>query len=464
MNSNILLSGIWALLLTPMDSFSKELKKETSPNILFILTDDQRWDALGYAGNIIIHTPEMDRLASEGLFFRNAFSSTPISAASRASILTGLYERTHGYTFESGELKERFASLAYPLMLKKRGYYTGFFGKLGVSYKEYKKMFDKVDCYDRRDELSDWRGYNYKMINGDTVHLTQYTGYQAKEFIKNVPNDKPFCLSICFSAPHAHDTAEEQYFWQAKSDCLYDGIEIPEPLLKEDNYFLSQPKDVQYGFNRLRWWWRYDAPEKYQHSIKGYYRMISEIDNEIGEIRRLLEEKKIADNTIIIFLSDNGLFLGERQLAGKWLMYEQSIRVPLIIYDPRSQIHRDIDDMVLNIDVTKTILDYAGIPIPEEYQGISLKDYNDPDKKPQERTSILIEHLWQKKEIPSSEGVRTKKWKYFRYRFLDEQEELYDLQQDPMETRNLVKYKAYHEVLDSMRNLCEIKKKELSVF
>lgn len=456
--------GLLFSLFAPICSYSKEKGKDKLPNILFILTDDQRWDAMGYAGNTIIKTPEMDRLAREGMYFRNAFASTPISAASRASILTGLYERTHGYTFGTGQLKEEFASIAYPLQLRKKGYYTGFFGKFGVYYDGYKDMFDEADSYDRRDNFPDKRGYNYKTIEGDTVHLTKYTGYQAKEFIKNVPKDRPFCLSLSFSAPHAHDSSKEQYFWQTKSNERYEDIEIPEPLLKEDHYFSSQPKDVQYGFNRLRWWWRYNTPEKYQHSLKGYYRMISEIDDEIGEIRKLLEEKGLADNTIIIFLGDNGLFLGERQMAGKWLMYEQSIRVPLIVYDPRANCHKDIEDMVLNIDVPKTILDYADAQIPEQYQGISLKDYEDAERVPESRDCILIEHLWKKKEIPSSEGVRTEKWKYFRYRFLDELEELYDLQLDPMETRNLAKYKAYEAVLDSMRTLCDGKIKELSEF
>lgn len=464
-NSKLLLQiTLFSYIFIPSTLQAEILKKETPPNILFILTDDQRWDAMGYAGNTIIETPEMDCLAREGMYFRNAFSSTPISAASRASILTGLYERTHGYTFGKGPLKEEFASISYPVQLKKRGYYTGFFGKLGVIYKDYKKLFDEADNYDRRDIFPDKRGYNYKTINGDTVHLTKYTGYQAKEFIKHAPKNRPFCLSISFSAPHAHDSAKEQYFWQSKSNKRYDDIEIPDPLLGEYHYFSSQPKDVQFGFNRLRWWWRYDTPEKYQHSVKGYYRMISEIDDEIGEIRKLLEEKDLADNTIIIFLGDNGLFLGERQMAGKWLMYEQSIRVPLIIYDPRIKNHRDINDMVLNIDITKTILDYAQASIPEQYQGISLKGYADINKSPEPRDYVLIEHLWNKKEIPSSEGVRTNKWKYFRYRFLKESEELYDLELDPMETRNLAKYKAYSEVLDSLRYICDKKIKELEKF
>ena len=446
-------------VLLPGKLFAAEQPK--TPNIIFILTDDQRWDAMGYAGNTIIQTPEMDRLAREGVFFRNAFSSTPISAASRASILTGVYERTHGYTFGVGPLKEEFAETSYPVQLREQGYYTGFFGKFGVNYRNMKGLFDEADSYDRRDEFPDRRGYYYKTIDGDTVHLTQYAGYQARKFIENAPKDKPFCLSVSFSAPHAHDSAKEQYFWQEKSNDRYKDVVIPDPLLKEDHYFMDQPRGVQEGFNRVRWWWRYDTPEKYQHSVKGYYRMISEIDDEIGMIRNLLDEKDLSDNTVIIFLGDNGLFLGERQMAGKWLMYEPSIHVPLIVYDPRGPRHQDVDDMVLNIDVPRTILDYANADVPEKYQGRSLRAYADDKKDIKARESILIEHLWEKKEIPSSEGVRTKKWKYFRYRFLDVPEELYDLELDPMETRNLAKEESFKSVLVSMRVLCDQKIEEV---
>ncbi|CAK7053430.1 MAG: Bifunctional sulfatase/alpha-L-rhamnosidase [Parabacteroides sp.] len=428
--------------------------EEKRPNIIFILTDDQRWDALGYSGNAIIETPQLDRLAREGTYFRNAFSTTPISAASRASILTGLYERTHGYTFQKGALKDCYGQLCYPALLKENGYYTGFFGKFGVDYKKVREYFDVVDMYDRNDNNPNRQGYYYKTIDGDTVHLTRYTGYQALQFIKNAPADKPFCLSMNFSAPHAHDNALEQYIWQEKSDSRYIGITIPPPPLAEDKYFEILPVEVKEGFNRLRWTWRFDTPEKYQHSVKGYYRMISEIDDEIKQVRELLEEKGIADNTIIIFMGDNGYYLGERQLAGKWLMHENSIKVPLIIYDPRVKKHYDIDDMVLNIDVPKTILEYAYVRVPNEYQGIGLKSYVQQGKNKEKHEDILIEHLWELPQIPSSEGIRTERWKYFRYRFIDAPEELYDLKNDPQEINNLVGKKEYESVLNGLRERC----------
>jgi arylsulfatase A-like enzyme len=430
-------------------------KPNIKPNIIFILTDDHRWDAMGYAGNKIIRTPQMDKLASEGTWFKNAFVTTPISAASRASILTGMYERTHGYTFQQGPLKEPYMQLSYPVILKQNGYNTGFFGKLGVTYKNAEKLFDTADIYDRNGNFPDRRGYFFKTIGTDTVHLTRYTGYQAQEFIKDAPADKPFCLSLSFSAPHAHDNAPEQYIWQKKSDDLYSDITIPDPALGEDKYFNALPKEVRESYNRLRWTWRFDTPEKYQKSIKGYYRMISEIDNEIGELRKVLEDKGIAENTIIILMGDNGYFLAERQLADKWLMYDNSLHVPLIIFDPRTKKHNDISDMVLNIDIAKTILDIAGVEIPEDYQGISLMPYVRKKKPEKVREEILFEHLWKLPEIPSSEGIRTSEWKYFRYRFIEAPEELYDLRNDPLEIENLAQDPAYNNVLMRLRKECD---------
>ena len=449
----ILLIGLYLL-----SGCMPEKQKNTSsqkPNIIFILTDDQRWDALGYAGNKIIQTPEMDKLAAAGTYFKKAFVTTPICAASRASIFTGLYERTHNYTFQRGPIKEPYMQISYPVKLMEGGYYTGFYGKFGVQYKNPEELFDKAETYDRSEKYKDKRGYFYKTIGSDTVHLTRYTGHKAKEFIDNAPADRPFCLSLSFSAPHAHDPAPLQYFWQEKSDKRYTDVTIPEPLLSEDKYFNRLPKEVKEGINRTRWYWRYDDPDKYQHSVKGYYRMINGIDDELGEIRKLLEEKGIADNTVIIFMGDNGHYLGERQLAGKWLMHDNSIRVPLIIYDPRVKKHSDIEDMVLNIDVTKTILDIAGIEAPSIYQGLSLMPYVKSAKHKNKRETILVEHLWEIPIIPSSEGIRADKWKYFRYRFIDTPEELYDLEKDPLEMNNLAQDPKYNVVLHSFRNELE---------
>ncbi len=433
------------------NGIEKEKTEAQKPNIIFILTDDQRWDALGYAGNKIIQTPEMDKLAASGAYFQQAIVTTPICSASRSSIFTGLHERTHKYTFQTGPIRSEYMETAYPKLLKEAGYYTGFFGKYGVRFPNKEIQFDVIEDYDRKGRFKDYRGYFYKMLDGDTVHLTRYTGQKALDFIDDVPAGKPFCLSLSFSAPHAHDNAPDQYFWQKESDKIYQNMEMPKADISDDKYFNDLPLPVREGFNRLRWTWRYNTPEKYQHSVKGYYRMIYGIDLEIAKIRKKLKETGLDKNTVIIFMGDNGQFLGERQLAGKWLMYDNSIRVPLIIYDPRANKHLDISDMVLNIDVPSTILDLAGVEIPKTYQGKSLVAVVTGKAKSLNRDTILIEHLWESENIPPSEGVRTADWKYMRYINDKSSEELYYLKDDPKEINNLAGKAEYKHVLHKFR-------------
>ena len=426
-------------------------RENNRPNIIFILTDDQRWSALGYAGNPLVHTPEMDKLARTGTYFKKGMVTTPICAASRASILSGMYERTHRYTFQTGPIRDEYMKTAYPYVLKKAGYYTGFYGKLGVKYDKADQLFDVSEDYDRNTQYLDKRGYFYKTLGKDTVHLTRYTGQKGIDFIKAASAKKPFCLSLSFSAPHAHDSAPGQYFYDEQTAHLLDNETIPPPALGDDNYFNAQPEAVRKGFNRLRWTWRFDTPEKYQRMVKGYYRMIAGVDLEIAKIRAQLKQQGLDKNTIIIVMGDNGYFLGERQLADKWLLYDKSVRVPLIIYDPRTPTHHDVDDMALNIDVPATIADIAGAKQPADWHGRSLLPIVLGAANRIDRDTVLIEHLWEFKDIPPSEGVRTKQWKYFRYVNDKTLEELYDLQADPQETTNLARNESYKTVLNKLR-------------
>jgi alpha-L-rhamnosidase len=422
------------------------------PNIIFILTDDQRFDSLGYAGNDIIQTPEMDKLAQQGVYFENALVTTPICSASRASIFSGLYERTHRYKFGPEPLRPEYVEQSYPVLLKSAGYYTGFYGKFGVRMPSPEAMFDEYDSFYVDDEPDRPGYYNVdKTLDGEAVHLTRYVGQKALDFIETAPRDDPFALSLSFNAPHAHDESEQQYFWQDEVAHLYQGMTMPGPALAGDEYFERLPEAVRNGFNRERWKWRYDTPEKYQHSVKGYFRMLAGIDLEIAKIRSKLAETGLDDNTVIIFMGDNGYFLGERQLAGKWLMYDRSIRVPLMIFDPRVGVHRDIEDMALNIDVTATILDLAGIEIPSSYHGKSLVPIVNGDTETLSRDTVLIEHLWDFENIPPSEGVRTNEWKYLRYVNEPGIEEMYNLHEDPEETKNLALNPDHQETLEELR-------------
>ncbi|OHX64491.1 alpha-L-rhamnosidase-related protein [Flammeovirga pacifica] len=445
--TRLLLITFWACLIG-VKTYGQTTDQ---PNIIFILTDDQRWNALGYAGNPHATTPEMDKLAEQGTYFSNAMVTTPICSASRSSIFSGVHERSHRYTFQTGDIRDEYMQNAYPLVLKDAGYYTGFFGKFGVKYAGMENLFDEIEDYDRAYKYKDYRGYYYKTIDGDTVHLTRYTGQKALDFIDDVPEDKPFSLSLCFSAPHAHDGAPKQYFWQDEPDKLYQDMEMPEPSLSQDKYYDALPQIVKDGFNKTRWYWRDDTPEKYQHSTKGYYRMIYGVDQEITKIRKKLEEKGLADNTVIILMGDNGFFLGERQISGKWLMYDNCVRVPLIIYDPRGKEHQDIDQMALNIDISATLADLANAEAPQSWQGKSLMPLVNGDKSAFLRDTVLIEHLWEFEHIPPSEGVRTSEWKYLRYVNDKSIEELYNLKKDPKETKNLANKSKYKKVLEEFR-------------
>lgn len=426
-------------------------KVEKKPNIVFILVDDFRYDAMGYCGNKIVNTPSIDNLATQGTFFRNAFSSTPISSASRASILTGLHERTHRYSFQTGPIDDKFLENAYPLKLKDAGYNTALFGKLGVNCTDAESLFDEIEDYDRNNAIKE-DGYHYKTLNNDTVHLTRYTGQKGLDYIEKQDGKNPFFLALCFSAPHAHDSAKQQYFWDEDQEDLYNDVTVPDPIMSEDKYFERLPEAVKDGFSRLRWTWRFDTPEKFQFMMKGYYRMIAGVDQEIAKVRKMLEKKGLADNTVIVFMGDNGYFLGERQIADKWMMYDLSVRIPLIIYDPRIDKHSEVEQQVINVDIPSTFVDIAGGEIPSQWQGKSLKGLLKNKNYKMKRDTILIEHLWEMPNIPSCEGVRTDEWKYFRYVNDERIEELYNLKDDPNEEFDLSKDKKYAKVMVNLRN------------
>ena len=420
------------------------------PNIIFILTDDQRWDALGHAGNPIIKTPNMDALASSGLYFKNAFVTTPICAASRATILTGLYERTHDFNFGKPKLKDAYMLESYPYLLKKSGYKTGLIGKFGVKVNE--------GIEDSLFDVSIKTFWPYlREIDGKQVHLADINGNHAIDFIKS-SKEQPFCLSLSFWSPHADDGAEEQYFWPGYVDSLYRENEIPVPSTAAPEFFEALPDFMKHSMNRKRWYWRYDTPEKFQKMVKGYYRMISTVDSTIGRIRETLKDEGLADNTVIVFMGDNGYYLGERGFAGKWLMHEQSLRVPLMIYDPRqaeSERGKTFEEMVLNLDIASTILDLAGVEIPKTYQGESLVSFYD-DNTENWRSSAFFEHQREGESLlPKTESFRDQTYKFIRYEANPEFVELYNLKEDSNEVNNLAYENTYKDLVKLYSKKCD---------
>lgn len=438
------------LILITGISLSLTLKhKKKKPNIIFILTDDQRWDALGFAGNPIIKTPHMDDLARNGLYFKNAFASTPICAASRASLLTGLYERTHNYTFGRPNLKNEYLFESYPYLMRKAGYRTGFVGKFGV----------KVD-EGMLDTLFDWHKLTYlpywKESNGKRKHLVDINGEHAIDFIKS-SKDQPFCLSLSFWSPHAEDDKKEQYFWPEYVDSLYINDKIPLPITGDSSFFNALPDFLKTTMNRQRWYWRFDTPEKYQEMVKGYYRMISAVDHVIGRLRNTLKQENIDQNTVIIFAGDNGYFLGERGYADKWLMHETSIRTPLILFDPRlaKTKKKTINEMVLNLDISSTILELADVEVPVNYHGTSLLAFY-KQKTKHWRKSIFLEHRLEGNPLLlRTDAYRDDTWKFIRYDDHPDFIELYNHKKDPYEMKNLATDSRYVDQIKKYRSSCD---------
>lgn len=411
------------------------------PNILFVLADDHRADALGCMGHGIVQTPQLDRLAREGVLFENHFCTTPICCASRASIMLGQYAGTHGINDFKTPLSAEQVRQTYWQQLKQAGYHIGFIGKFGVGDQMPAEAFDY------------WKGFPgqgfYFPQGVSGPHLTYIMRDQANEFIERAPRDKPFCLSISFKAPHVQDEDPAQYLPSPDTLSLYENVHIPPPKGAGVDDVTRFPLAIQHSENRRRWGVRFATPDIYQASVKGYYRLVSGIDNAMGSIRETLTKLNLADNTVIIYSSDHGIFNGEHGFAGKWYAHEESIRIPLIIHNPgapKQSRGTRISAMTLNIDLHPTVLALANVNSPPGAQGRNLLPLTAGLESPKRKIWFFEHHFPNNGWIPSSEGIRTERWKYVRYTDTAAPfEELYDLQNDPFEKDNLAGRAAFAE-------------------
>lgn len=449
------LSIILVALLTGAPCRADAPKKKR-PNIVFLLADDLRWNVLGCTGDKLARTPHLDALAKRGVVFRNHFVTTSICAVSRASILSGQYARRHKINDFVTDFTPDAYTRTYPMLLKMAGYRVGFIGKFGVGTKMPAPSFDY------------WKGFPGQGAyfgKGETVHLTHRMGDQALEFLQGCKKEQPFCLSLSFKCPHAMDAAKREYPPDPRDEDLFKEVKFPVPKTAVLKHFQAKPDFVQNSESRKRWERRFKTPELYQETVRDYYRLVTGMDREVGRIVAELERLGFTEDTIIIFTSDNGYFFGEHGLADKWYLYEESIRVPLIVFDPslpKAQRDRFIDAMTLNIDLAPTMLDQAGVAIPKSMQGQSIRPWSRGDS-PEWRKDWFYEHHTAIKIIPPSEGVRTTRWTYLRW-LKDAKnpvEELYDLQNDALQERNLAAQAAHRETLQQLRARWEELRKDL---
>jgi arylsulfatase A-like enzyme len=335
------------------------------PNFVVLITDDQRWDSLGCAGNTILKTPQIDALAAGGVRFRQSFTSSAICMSSRASILTGLYTRCHGIDSFQKPLPAPLLEGSYPLLLRKAGYRTGFVGKWGLGGTLPSGSFDYFTGYS---------GQGRYFAPGSTRHLTPIQADQAVEFLRGCRKDEPFCLSVSFKAPHVQDEGRNQpgiyakYPYDRALESLFQDATIPPPRTRD---LTPMPAFLDKTINRTREAPDF-SPENYQEAMKALYRLLTGVDQAVGRIMDALRELGVEDNTVIVYSSDHGSFYGEHGFGGKWLMLEEAIRTPMIVCDPR--LPRALrgtqrDDMVMNIDIAPTLLDLAGIAAPGARSG-----------------------------------------------------------------------------------------------
>ncbi len=436
----------------PTKAPKKSLGKR--PNIIFFLSDDQRNDFLGCAGHPILKTPTIDRLAKQGVRFENAFVTTSICAASRATFFTGLWERSHKYTFGTPPIAQSIVKQSYPALLRQAGYRTGFIGKFGVGVNrgETDNMFDFFAPLGRNP-------YFKKQPDGTLRHVTEIAGDRSISFLQSCKKDQPFCLSVSFNAAHAEDRDKKDHYPYPKAENnLYKNVTIPPPLVSTKAW-KKFPDFFHSSMHRTRWFWRWDTPEKYQKNVKSYYRMITGLDRVMGRVLTEVKKLGVEDNTIIIFCGDNGYYKGSRGFAGKWSHYEESLRIPMVIYDPRLPTNkrgRIIKQMALNVDIPATIMDASNVGVPTSYQGRSLLPLIQGKEPVHWRKDFFCEHLMERFDIPKWEGVRGQRYVYARYfQNMPEGEFLHDLKTDPQQLKNLVSDKNYHQVLLKIRTRCD---------
>ncbi|MEP4889932.1 MAG: sulfatase-like hydrolase/transferase [Aliiglaciecola sp.] len=486
-----------------------DFQTATKPNVIVILADDMRSGVTGYEGHPVIQTPNIDNLAENGTVFSKSFATSAVCTPSRTSLLTGLYERRHGINFNSkSSMTEEAWSQTYPMLLKEAGYFVGWIGKnhtpvgkneagkIGYDSGVMDKSFDY--WYASHGHLGFYpkerkKHAIFKNAQADTqVEILEEgldnfmepneafkAGYN---FLDSRPTDKPFALMINFNVPHGNSTSRMELretdldlYKTAYRDQI-DEIKLPETYVAQKDIRSPKiPKNVYNGkFNR-----GYDyvkTPKALKERKIREMQAISGIDKLIGKLLIHLDEQGIADNTIIVFTSDHGLMHGQFGLGGKVHLYEPSVRVPLVVYDPRIKHKKanESNELVALVDIAPTLLDLTNNEIPSGMQGQSLKPLmleNSAIKAHKDwRQELFLENMMTIQNYPRMEGVRTQKWKYIRYfdKKKDQSyanmsvasingekpiyEELFDLENDPNEIENVIADPKNSEIVTFLRN------------
>ncbi len=420
------------------------------PNVLFILCDDLRPDALGCFGSKHVKTPNIDRLAAEGVLFKNTFCTTSLCSPSRASILSGVYAHTHGVTNNFTEYPAQMAS--FPQTLHEAGYATAYIGKyhMGEENDEPRPGFDWFVTHKGQGKYFDteWNlnGQKREVVKG---YYTSVVTDMTLDWLKQQKAEKPWCMFLGHKAPHSFYTPEPKY------EHRFDGVRVPYPAsafqLDDKPTWIKQRLHTWHGIYGPLFEWRKkfpnDRPEAvkdFENMVHGYWGTVLSVDDSVARLRAYLEETNQLANTIIVFMGDNGLLEGEHGMIDKRTAHEASLRIPIVVRFPSLGQGKTIDQQVLTVDMAPSILDLCTAPALPKIHGkswVKLAKAGDPEW----RTSWFYHYNYEKQfpYTPNVRAIRTDRWKYIHYPHGDggpdrHMAELYDLKNDPGETKNLI--------------------------
>ncbi len=422
------------------------------PNVLFILCDDLRPQALGCYGNEHVKTPNIDRLAQEGVRFENSFCTTSLCSPSRASILSGVYAHKHGVTNNFTEYPATMES--FPGVLHNAGYATAYVGKyhMGEDNDEPRKGFDWFVTHKGQGKYYDteWNlnGSKREVIKG---YYTTIATDLTLDWLKKQSADKPWCMFLGHKAPHSFYTPEPKY---AHS---FDQVRVPYPAtafhLDDKPTWMKERLYTWHGIYGPLFEWRKQFPDDkpeavkdFENMVHGYWGTILSVDDSVARLRSYLEETRQLENTIIVFMGDNGLLEGEHGMVDKRTAHEASLRIPIIVrYPALTKAAKAVPQQVLTVDMAPSLLELCGAPALSKIDGrswVKLVQQGDADW----RKSWLYHYNYEKQfpYTPNVRAVRTDDWKYIHYPHGDGSPdkhlaELYDLKNDPGETKNLIK-------------------------
>ena len=428
-------------------------------NVVFILSDDHRYDFMGFHERApdFLETPNMDRMAREGLHLRNAFVTTALCSPSRASILTGQYAHNHGVVDNQRLVPEGTAF--FPELLQESGYETAFVGKwhMGSSTDAPRPGFDYWVSF---------RGQGVYMnpelnVNGSRSphlgHTSDLLTDYALRWLDNRDADRPFFLYLSHKAVHAEFIPPERHAGRYADAPL----EYPVTMANTEQNYLSKPRWVR----EQRYSWHgvdhmYHGDLVYDQFYRRYAETLLSIDDSIGRVLDYLEEHGLADETLVVYMGDNGFLFGEHGLIDKRNAYEESMRVPMLAYAPGHIAPGGaLDQMILNIDVAPTFLTLAGVDTPARMDGRSFLSLLSGGSIPDWRTEFVYEYFWEFPfpHTPTVYALRGDRYKYMFYHGVWDLNELYDLELDPFERHNLINSPDHQErILEMQARLFEI--------